>query len=367
MRQYKLLEINSQYDQYLRGFYNAHKNIENLSYEELFSMLVEDGFADSNFIHPQLKKLGIESKVIFYNNRNLQNKWDSEHKATSYFDILLMQIKEFSPDIILMSDVSGFTKEETKIIKTSTHTIKKMVGFHFTTLDDRFKQNISLYDQVYTGSKGFVNMMRDYGIPAYLLRHAFEPEILNRLSESKRRNEVCFLGSILVGKNAHNNRLDMLDILEKSNVPYIFYGDIYNHAQADERYSSIIKEVEKNRGTSLFGMNYYAVLNQYNICLNIHAPVIGSGAGNMRMFEVTGIGTCLLTDHRSENAEIFDVDNEIVVYKSLDDMIEKVKWLLANPEKAKAIALAGQKKTLEKYTYKNKAEQLNEYIQELLK
>ena len=35
MRQYKLLEISSQYDQYLRRFYNAHKDIETLSYEEL--------------------------------------------------------------------------------------------------------------------------------------------------------------------------------------------------------------------------------------------------------------------------------------------------------------------------------------------
>ena len=58
MRQYKLLEISSQYDQYLRRFYNAHKDIETLSYEELFFMLVEDGFAESNFIHAQLKKLG---------------------------------------------------------------------------------------------------------------------------------------------------------------------------------------------------------------------------------------------------------------------------------------------------------------------
>ena len=333
-------------------------------------MLVEDGFAESNFIHAQLKKLGIESKVIFYNNRNLQDKWGSEYKSTSYFDILLMQIKEFAPDIILISDMSRFTKEETKIIKTYVHTINKLVGFHFTTLDDRFKQNVSLYDQVYTGSKSFVNMMRNCGIPAYLLRHAFEPKILDKLPDTERKNEVCFSGSIVIGEYAHNNRLDMLDILGESNVPYAFYGDIYNQTQADERYLNIINKVEKSRKASLFGLDYYSALNQYNVCVNMHAPSIWDSvgsAGNVRMFEVTGLGSCLLTDYRNENAEIFDVDSEIVVYQSMEDMVEKAKWLLENPEKAKETAIAGQKKTLANYTYKNKAEQLNEYIQELLK
>lgn len=116
----------------------------------------------------------------------------------------------------------------------------------------------------------------------------------------------------------------------------------------------------------IFGIEYYSVLKQYVVCLNMHGARLDYGAGNMRMFEVTGIGGCLLTDHRSENSELFDVDREMVVYHSLEEMVEKLKWLLDNPKIAKDIALAGQKKTLEKYTYKHKAEQLNEYIQKIL-
>ena len=367
MKQYKLLEITFQDDQYLRGFYNTHNNIDELSYNELFSMLANDSYGESDFIHPQLEKLGIESKVVFYNNRNLQDKWNQNHQDLSYFDILISQIKEYSPDIILNSAIAGFTKEETAIIKESLPTKdKKMVGFHFSTLDDRFKQNVSFYDQIYTGSKSYVNMMRSCGIPAYLLRHTFEPEIIDKLSKSERKNEICFSGSICVGKSAHNNRLDMLDILRKFDVPYIFYGNIYDYKQADDKYAGIIKEVEKDKKEGLFGINYYSALNQYNICLNLHSPIIGDGAGNMRMFEATGLGICLLTDHKSENAELFDVTNEIVVYDSFEDMVEKAKWLINNPNKARKIALAGQKRTLAEYTYKNKAEQMNEYIQMLL-
>ena len=87
----------------------------------------------------------------------------------------------------------------------------------------------------------------------------------------------------------------------------------------------------------------------------------------MRMFEATGVGACLVTDYREENALLFDIKNEIVVYKDNDELREKTRWLIDHPAEAKRIAIAGQKRTLRDYTYKNKAESLHEYWTELLK
>ena len=44
MRQYRLLEITVQYDQYLREFYTLHKDFDKWSYDELYAALVEDAF-----------------------------------------------------------------------------------------------------------------------------------------------------------------------------------------------------------------------------------------------------------------------------------------------------------------------------------
>ena len=74
MRQYRLLEIATQYDQYLRKFYRIHDNFNDLSYDGLFSMVVEDILGPADFIHRHLRNMGIESKLVFYNNRNLQRK-----------------------------------------------------------------------------------------------------------------------------------------------------------------------------------------------------------------------------------------------------------------------------------------------------
>lgn len=363
----------TQYEQYIRKFYKSHNDTDKLSYEELFSEIIADSYAESDFMHRHLNKLGIESTIIFCNNRNLQDKWYPYKKDISYFDILLLQIKDFMPDIVMISNMCFFSQSETIAIKECLGIKKiKLVGYHFTTLSDVFRKNALLYDQIYTGNKVYLSFMKNSGLPSYLLRHAFEPSILGRVTQFKEKNRICFLGSIIIGENAHNNRLDMLDTMTKANVPYTFYGNIFGTIQEviasekGKKYINIIAEIAQNMKKEVFGIEYYSVMKQYKICLNMHGARMDYGAGNMRMFEVTGVGACLLTDYRSENSELFDVDSEIVVYHSLEDMVEKAKWLLDNPKKAKEIALAGQKKTLEKYTYKHKAEQLNEYIQKIL-
>lgn len=374
MRQYRLLEITTQYDQYLREFYNYHKDIEQWSYDELFSLLVADAFAESDFIHRELNQMGIESKVIFYNNRTLQGKWKGSKNEMSYFEILLLQIKDFKPDVILISDMNCFTGEEIKNIKNCQEPKKiKLLGYHFTALSDTFKKRASLYDQIYTGSKTFVNNMKGCGLPAYLLRHAFEPSILNHVVKKEIMNKICFLGTVILGENVHENRIEMFRKLIVENIPYDFYGNIYGAPQKivsnndDQGKSAMEAEIINGRKPGMFGINYYTAMSQYSICLNLHALCGDSySAGNMRMFEATGMGICLLTDHKGENAELFDVNKEIVVYESFDDMIQKAKWLLDHPQKGREIAIAGQKRTFKEHTYKNKAVYLNEYIQMLL-
>lgn len=373
MKQYRLLEITAQYDQYLRQFYSMHKDVDEWSYDKLYCALVEDAFAESDFIHRELNRIGIESKAIFWNNRNLQRKWKGFKNDMSYFDILLAQIKDFQPDVIVISDLSQFSREEIKIIKECLEPkTVKLAAYYFTVLNDVFWERAPLYDQIYTGSKAFVNAMKDCELPAYLLRHAFEPSILGHVPEQERRNKICFLGSVYIGEDMHNNRVQMFCELIKEKIDYDFYGNISGVLQEtipgkdDREIMGIGAEITGNRKPGVFGIDYYKVMGQYNICLNLHAACAGShGAGNMRMFEATGMGTCLLTDSKDENAELFDVDKEIVVYESYEDMVQKAKWLIGHPQKGREIALAGQKRTLKEHTYRNKAECLNEYIQKL--
>jgi spore maturation protein CgeB len=62
------------------------------------------------------------------------------------------------------------------------------------------------------------------------------------------------------------------------------------------------------------------------------------------------VGSCLLTDNKSNLKDLFDIDNEIVVYGSHEECAEKIKWLLQNDLERERIAASGQKRTLENHT-----------------
>ena len=116
----------------------------------------------------------------------------------------------------------------------------------------------------------------------------------------------------------------------------------------------------------VFGVDMYNVLRQSKITLNKHTDAAGSSVANMRLFEATGIGTCLLTDTGENMSDLFEEDREVVTYTSVDECIEKAEYLLEHDEVRRQIAEAGQRRTLKDHTMKNRCEQIDKIIQKML-
>ena len=74
------------------------------------------------------------------------------------------------------------------------------------------------------------------------------------------------------------------------------------------------------------------------------------------------MGACLLTDTGRNMPDLFEEDSEVVTYSSVDEAIEKAKYLLDNPAEAEKIAVAGRAKTLSSHTMRHRCEQINEII-----
>lgn len=83
----------------------------------------------------------------------------------------------------------------------------------------------------------------------------------------------------------------------------------------------------------------------------------------MRLFEATGVGTCLLTDWKENLSSLFDVDREVVTYRSTEECLERMHYLQNNPDVCSAIAQAGQKRTLRDHTFAHRAQRFDEIIQ----
>jgi spore maturation protein CgeB len=70
-----------------------------------------------------------------------------------------------------------------------------------------------------------------------------------------------------------------------------------------------------------------------------------------RTFEVPGTGGFLLTDRVPHLEEYFELEREVAVFDSTDDLVARVGWWLEHPEERQAVADAGYRRVLAEHTY----------------
>jgi hypothetical protein len=70
-----------------------------------------------------------------------------------------------------------------------------------------------------------------------------------------------------------------------------------------------------------------------------------------RDFEVPMSGGLYLTEHCDELEEFFEIGKEIVTYRGIEDLIAKIRRLLADPAEAEAIRAAGRARALREHTW----------------
>ena len=114
----------------------------------------------------------------------------------------------------------------------------------------------------------------------------------------------------------------------------------------------------------VYGIDFYQCLASAKICLNIHIDLATDFSGNIRMYECTGVGACLVTDKKITNSELFDVNNEIIEFSSKEHLLR----ILRNAEldhyaDVAKIATQGQLKTLSRYTVSRSLDSINTILE----
>ena len=94
----------------------------------------------------------------------------------------------------------------------------------------------------------------------------------------------------------------------------------------------------------------YRKLAESRGTINIHIDVAGSNAGNLRMFEATGVGSCLITEHSDNIRKLFEPEVEVLTYRSKEELLDIACDLMKNDERGVNVATRGQKRTLKDHT-----------------
>jgi spore maturation protein CgeB len=373
----------------LKFFYDRFKEANKLSYSEQYDLLLNDTTEFVGSYARTLTKMGNEVKCAIANDYFLQNKWKTENdmKIENERNVLFEQVKSFQPEILSIENLSFTDTEWFENIRTKVKSIKLIIAFHCSPFSQRIIERLKYVDFLITCTPGLKQEMEDMGIKTYLVYHGFDKDILSRVdvNNESQSNNFVFSGSLSVGAGFHGERLELIENILKADLDLELYVNLEKASkirtkQALYSISELLKKINleklgnripllqygkepvKNYSGALlkkklhpvYGIDMFSLFHNSKIVLNSHIGVAGSYGGNMRLFEVTGLGSCLLTDNKKNLGDLFDISKEIVVYDGVEDCIAKAKWLLGNENERKKIADAGHQRTMNYHTVENR-------------
>lgn len=167
--------------------------------------------------------------------------------------------------------------------------------------------------------------------------------------EDVRYFEVAYL----IRKLANIERICVLNMLAERHEVYL-----YTNSRVDKAllpWVHIEPPVVTGEATSI-------IFAGSKINLNISLKGIEGGTPQ-RIMDIMGAGGFVLTNYCEETAEIFKEDTEIVMFRTPEELLEKVDYYLTHDAEREQIARAGHDKVLNCYTYGKKMKQLLDWVE----
>ena len=390
------------YSGYLDLFYERNGQIKNFSFNAHYNKLLNETTEFVGSYTRGFRKLGLDAHFIIANDLNLQSKWSKENllKDTKKEELLFNQVRFFQPEILWIDNLSLVDLDWLKSIRIKVKSIKLIVGYHCSPYGKRILDTLKGVDFVFTCTPGLKSEMEAEGLRTYLVYHAFDDALIPQIAEkpSHPENDFVFSGSLISGAKFHDERIKLIENILKGNIDISLYVNLEKQYKIKAKQSiyyvrSLLNKMNMEKLTNrislfeygktridnysdlllkscqnpVYGLDMYKLFQNSRVVLNMHIGVAGAFAGNMRLFEVTGTGSCLMTDNKKNLKDLFDTDYEIVVYDNAEDCVNKVRWLLENETQRAKIASAGHARTLKSHTVENRCIQIKEILERELR
>jgi hypothetical protein len=408
----RLLKIGVYNQFYLTQFHERHPALAAQPYALQHAALMADSFGSSDFWTTALRKLGYETMDTIANDAALQKRWAVENniawdESDWLFAVTIAQIKAVSAEVLIIADYATFNADVLRRIRHECPSLRLILGWCGAPYTDPsvFRQ----WDVVLSCIPELVARFRLEGHRAFHLNHAFEPRILERIDTQRDASvNFAFLGSIVKRDQFHTEREQILThLIEQTDLQIWSHLDqpskrerreirarrlAFDTVRAAGRMgvpdgilstTPLVRRVARwnarpdfshytderlarRTHPPLFGLAMFQQLHDSRVALNTHIDISPVSASNMRLFEATGVGACLLTDWKENLPELFEPDAEVVAYRNVNECVEKVKYLLSHEDERRAIAAAGQRRTLRDHTFAGRAEQIDGIISDAL-
>jgi glycosyltransferase involved in cell wall biosynthesis len=210
-------------------------------------------------------------------------------------------------------------------------------------------QHVFYADPAYSPDMDMGEKMRYCGmvnadwLPISAFDFEFDPTRTGQtLLPGERDIEIIYIGAFWRAK------LDLLAKVKKAFGKrfrqYGYFKPIHN-VYMNLRYGNVgwVRPVSFQERVELYGRS--------KIGINVHWNEYG--LGNQRLYHLPANGVMQICDCASHIGRVFEVGKEVVGYRGVDDLIDKVKYYLDHDEERQEIALRGFQRTMREYRFRD--------------
>ncbi len=388
---YRALVVTSGSPAFLDHIYQHRSEIAALPYARQLDELLFESFGWGDAYSLEFRKLGHEADTLLVNAESLQVRWAEEHgmaavarelgwlhrslrlgKVTRPLnslvqarrrrllgDIFLAQVEEYRPDVLLVQLQTSLPSNTIIAARAYTKVVVAQLASRFPAYADLF----GVYDLIVSAFPQYVRLFNESGLRSEYLPQAFQPTFLERCRTrygdvEGPEYDAVFAGSV---SDQHLGRLQWLNELAATGRVEIFLST------DGLRYTPSLPEPLRSRHHSpVYGLAMYDVYRRARIALNAHPEISGPYATIMRMFEIAGSGTMLLTDDRPNMPEFFLPGVEAVTFEDVNDCVDKINYYLGHDAEREEIASKGRQRTLAEHTFEQRILELLRFVEPLL-
>jgi hypothetical protein len=315
-----------------------------LGFDARRRVFLDDRFGALHFLQPVLDG---DADAFFTNGDDeiLQRQWARENgmRADALLeDILLAQIEHHRAEVFYNMDPLRYPSA---FVRKLPGCIKKTLCWRAVPSEHA---DLTAYGAVLGNFPSILDFWRRKGCRAETFFPAIDP-VMDQYGGGERPIDVVFAGGY---SRHHSIRAKILervaDLADTFNVVYCL--DSSRLTRLAESPIGLLPPLRKYRRPDaimkiakppVFGRQLYELMGRSKIVLNGAIDIAGRDRGNMRCFEAIGCGGLLLSDAGFYPRGMIQGET-IATYDTSEDCLDKIRMILGDWDKAKAMADNGR-------------------------
>ena len=366
------------YNPIISSFYRRNPHLKKLSYSDHKNALIDYCPVHLNSFSRCMKRLGHECDEIVYDLESLQKTWAKESNV-SYGsvnwqeDIMMEQILAYKPELILFQGAPPLSGWLVNRLKEIVPSLRKIVVYNGYPLNIKDIRGIDL---MMCASPQIVDQFKKQGVKAELLYYYFDENVTKNLKGNDLLNnrflkpiDLSFVGFSGYGGagNAHHSRFKFLtELLHSTNISMWLSEGNTRDPNLNPDTKPLLQSFPDRTHDGVFGLDMYNILQNSLLTVNKHTDAKNGNVGNMRMFEATGVGSCLITDSGNNITDLFEPNHEIVTFNSNEDCMQKIDYLLNNKNYARKIGKNALKRVTKYHSLTQRCKEIDQFFNDLL-